>query len=71
MQIMQNHTNPDGPKILLIRNSFSCVVSPFLALQASELHLVDDRDGTYPQGEKVNIEEYIEQEQFDYVIEIK
>lgn len=71
LQIMKNELNPTGIKILLIRNSFSCVVAPFLALQASELHIVDDREGDYPSGEIVDIAKYINQEKFDYVIEIK
>ncbi len=71
LQVMKNELNPDGKKILLIRDSFSCVVAPFLALQASELHIIDDREGDYPAGEMVDIAKYIEKEKFDYVIEIK
>lgn len=38
-----NHQNPDGPKILLLRDSYSCALAPFLALQCSELTTVDPR----------------------------
>ena len=38
-----NHNNPDGPKILLIRDSFACAFAPFLALSCSELITVDMR----------------------------
>ena len=71
LQIIKNNLNPNGPKVLLLRNSSSCVISPFLALQVGQLHVVDDRAGTYPSGEKVDIEDYIQNEDFDYVIEIK
>lgn len=38
-----NHKNPEGPKILLIRDSFACALTPFLALSCSELTTVDLR----------------------------
>lgn len=38
-----NHKNPDGPKIMLLRDSFGCAFAPFLALQCSELTTVDLR----------------------------
>lgn len=71
LQIMRNNMNPKGKKIVLLRDSFSCVVAPFLALQTSELHIIDDRDGDYPSGDKVNIEEYIKKIKPDYVVVIK
>lgn len=40
---MINHKNPDGPKILLLRDSYSCALAPFLALQCSELTTIDPR----------------------------
>ena len=68
LQIMKNNLNPDGKKILLVRNSYSCVVAPFLALQTSELHVCDMRDFSYFVGEKLNLEEYIKEISPDYVI---
>lgn len=38
-----DHSNPDGPKLLLIRDSFACAITPFLALSCSELTTVDLR----------------------------
>lgn len=38
-----NRNNPEGPKILLIRDSFACAMTPFLALGCSELVTVDLR----------------------------
>lgn len=68
LQIMKNNLIPNGKKILLIRDSFACVVAPFLALQTSELHICDMRNYEYYVGEKLNAEEYIKQIKPDYVI---
>lgn len=45
---MTNHKNPNGPKIVLLRESFSCALAPFLALSCSELTTIDLR---YYQGD--------------------
>ncbi len=68
LQIMRNNLNPDGKKILLIRDSYACAVAPFLALQTSELHLCDVRNFSYYVGEKINVEEYIKEINPDYVL---
>lgn len=38
-----NHQNPEGKKIVLIRESFACAMTPFLALSCSELTTIDLR----------------------------
>lgn len=38
-----NHLNPDGPKIMILRDSFGCVLTPFLAMHCSDLSIVDLR----------------------------
>ena len=43
MATMTNHKNPNGPKVVLIRESFSCAFAPFLALSCSELTTIDLR----------------------------
>ena len=40
---MTNHKNPEGPRVVLIRESFSCALAPFLALSCSELTTIDLR----------------------------
>ena len=40
---MTNRNNPDGPRIVLLRESFSCALAPFLALSCSELTTIDLR----------------------------
>ncbi len=68
LQIIKNELNPNGEKILLIRDSFACALTPFLALNTSELHVVDIRDFDYFVGEKINVYEYIKTEKPDYVV---
>ena len=68
IQIMKNNLNSDGKKILIIRDSFAMVVTPFLALQTSELHICDVRDNEKYVGEKLNMEKYIKEIKPDYVI---
>ncbi len=40
---VQNYYNPKGPKVLLIRESFSCAVTPYLAYACSEVTTIDPR----------------------------
>ena len=40
---MVNHKNQEGPKVVLLRESFSCTLAPFLALSCSELTTIDLR----------------------------
>lgn len=42
---IKNNQKPDGPRILMIRDSFASGVAPFLALNCSELDLLDVRPG--------------------------
>lgn len=39
-----NHKNPDGPHILILRDSYGCAFTPFLALACSELDAMDPRN---------------------------
>ena len=68
LQIMKNNLNPNSKKILLVRDSFGCVVSPFLALQTSELHICDMRNFEYFVGEKLDLKSYISEIRPDYVL---
>ena len=38
-----NHKNPDGPRVVMLRDSFACALTPFLALSCSELTTIDLR----------------------------
>lgn len=68
LQILKNNLNPDGKKILIVRDSFACVVTPFLALQTSELHVCDVRNYEYYVGDKLNMKDYIQEFKPDYVL---
>lgn len=68
LQIIKNNYNLKGKKILLIRDSFACVVAPYLALQTHELHLIDPRGIYSSNGKKVNIFKYIKKIKPDYVL---
>ncbi len=64
-----NLNNPNGPKIFMIRDSFSIVVAPYLASACSELVMIDTRpDNGYFTGSIVNC---IEQENPDIVIALQ
>ncbi|MDS0525430.1 DHHW family protein [Clostridium sp. SHJSY1] len=58
-----NLNNPKGPKILMIRDSFSNPVESFLAPVCSEIHAI------WPLAKegKVDVEEYLKDNKFDYV----
>lgn len=68
LQIMKNNLNPDGKKILMIRDSYACAIAPFMALNASELHVADLRDMKGFVGEKINVYEYIDDFKPDIVM---
>ena len=68
LQIMKNNLNPEGKKILMVRDSYACAVAPFLALQTSELHIIDIRNYENYVGDKIVIKDYIEKIKPDYVI---
>ena len=40
---VENHENPGGPHILMVRDSYACAMTPFLSLACSTLETVDLR----------------------------
>ena len=68
LQIIKNNLNSKGKKVLVVRDSFACVVTPFLSLQTKELHVCDMRDMADMVGKKLNMKEYIRKINPDYVI---
>lgn len=67
-QIIVNNLINNNKKIVLIKDSYACVVAPFLSMQAKEVHIIDVRNFEYFYGEKINVENYIQQENPDVVI---
>jgi hypothetical protein len=68
IQKIINNTNPLGKKFVIIRDSFAVPITPFLALNAAELHLLDMRE--YISDESINAFEYINRVKPDYVVVI-
>lgn len=68
LQIITNNLNPNGETFLVVRDSFACVVTPFLSLNSSKIYNVDIRDYEYYVGDRVNISEYIREIKPDNVL---
>jgi len=62
LEIDKNMLADNDKKVLFIRDSFGCVLTPFLSLSINELHVVDTRLF------KENLYDYILQNDFDLVI---
>lgn len=62
LSIARNAGDPSGKKILLVRQSFSCALAPFLAQACSELDIIDPR---YFEG---SIREYVAETRPDVVM---
>lgn len=60
--IVKNHDLQDGAKILIIKDSFSMVVVPFLSLGCGEVNMWDMRDN------EASLYEYIKNNDFDMVL---
>lgn len=67
-QIITNHKNPNGKKIVIIRDSYACVLVPFLSLTMGKTHVVDIRENSGYVGDKLKMSEYIERTKPDYVM---
>ena len=68
LQISENKKAPNDSKILVVRDSYACVVTPFLALNCKELHVVDVRDYKWFVGKKLDLKDYIKSIRPDCVI---
>ena len=68
LQIFTNYLAPNNDRIIIVRDSFACAVTPFLALNAKELYITDVRENDYYVGDKLNLEKYISEINPDYVI---
>lgn len=59
---IRNNLKEDGPKVLMIKDSFTNVFASYFAAECSELHLID------PRYYKNSVSEYIRENNFDAVI---
>lgn len=62
LNVIRNDRNPEGKRVLLIRDSYSCAFAPFLALACKELDIVDLR---YFSG---SLSDYIQETKPDLVM---
>lgn len=62
LSVARNGGNPSGKKILLLRQSFSCALAPFLSRACSELDIIDPR---YYDG---SVREYVADTRPDLVL---
>ena len=60
--VVKNANNPDGPKLLILRDSYADSLVPFLTAHYSEIHLVDLR------YYKLSIADYIAQNGIDQAL---
>ncbi len=58
-----NNNNPNGPKILCIRDSFFSPTLSFLSSLTSEIHMIWPLATSNP----IDIDEYLENNEFDYI----
>ena len=59
LEIIKNHKPNNGAKVLIIKDSFANVVTPFLCLQTSELHICDMRGFERMNGQEIDLKQYI------------
>jgi len=59
-----NNMNPDAPKLLMIRDSYSVPLGVFMAPLFSEIHMIWPVSGEI----RLNIEEYLQENYFDYIM---
>ena len=60
--VVKNANNPDGPKLLIIRDSYADSLVPFLTAHYSEIHLID------PRYYHLSVKEYVEQNDIDQAL---
>lgn len=67
-QIITNKLNEDGKTVLIVRDSYACAFVPFFSLAFDKTYVVDIRDNYGYIGEKIDLENYIEEINPDYVM---
>lgn len=67
-QIIKNNYNKDGKTVLIIKDSFSCAFAPFFSMLNYKTYLLDLRNFPEFNGERIDVKDYIERIEPDYVI---
>ena len=68
VQVIENKLNEDGKTVLVVRDSFAGVVTPFLALECKSLHVLDLRTDVIGTDRVESVSEYAKEIQPDYII---
>ena len=63
-----NKLNQEGKTVLVVRDSFAGVVTPFLALECKSLHVLDLRTDVIGTNRVESVSEYAKEIQPDYII---
>ena len=60
--VVKNENNPDGPKLMIIRDSYADSLVPFLTAHYSEIHLID------PRYYHLSVKDYVAQNGIDQAL---
>lgn len=67
-QIIINKKATNDQKIVIVRDSFACTVTPFLALNVAEIRILDIRSGMHGKDCIASVSEYIKEHNPDYAM---
>jgi len=67
-QKIENNLIDDGKKVLFLKDSFACAVTPFLSLNTDKLSILDIRIGLRGEGYIESVYDYIDEFKPDYII---
>lgn len=67
VQVIENKNATNDQTVLVIRDSFACTVTPFLALDAKTTYAVDLRESLHGNAVIKSVSEFIKQNKVDYV----
>lgn len=68
LRVLKNHNSVNKSKALVIQTSICQTVTPYLAMQFDELHLLDIRSDQGFTDDPIDVEQYIEAIKPDYVL---
>lgn len=68
VQVIKNNSVRDGKTVLVVRDSFAGVVTPFLSLECKELHMLDLRTDVVGTDRVESVSEYAKQIKPDYIL---
>lgn len=68
VQVIENKLNQEGKTVLVVRDSFAGVVTPFIALECKSLHVLDLRTDVIGTNRVESVSEYAKEIQPDYII---